>query len=328
MGASDGGMKDRHLIWLNWPERPFRLCAADLRLFRSLVGGAEVKAVRSRRAFLKELPSATHAICWEFSSEWFPMAHRLRVLATPGAGRELLPSESELPEGVRKYHGEFHGAIMSETVVAYMLAWCRGLYPAYDWQRSGNASDLWRRAALGERCFTLAGTKAVILGYGRIGRTVGKKLEALGVEVKGIRRRNVAELPDAAARADWLICVLPSDTGTDNMVDAGVLRRMKRSAVLINVGRGNAVDEKALASALRRRRLAAAFLDVFKREPLTAESPLAGDIPGLFRFPHASAFSPDYLARFFRELAERGVLEICGKKTGQPSKISRRGVKK
>lgn len=302
-------MKNRYLIWLNWPERPFRLSAADLKLFRTLVRTADVKVVRSARAFLRELSVATHVLCWEFRKEWFAKAPRLRVLATPGAGRELLPTEAELPRGVRKFHGGFHGAIMSETAIAYMLAWCRGIYPAYGWQKSGQKEDLWRRVALGERCFTLAGTKAVILGYGRIGHILGAKLVALGVEVKGIRRRNVAELPSAVSSADWLVCILPSDTGTDDIVDARLLRRMKRSAVLINIGRGNAVDEKALAAALKRRRIAAAFLDVFKKEPLPVTSPLAADLPGLFRFPHASAFSPDYLARFFRELAACGALE-------------------
>ena len=303
-------MRGRYLIWLNWPERPFRLCAADLKLFRRLVDGSEVKVARSERSFLRELPSATHAICWNFRKEWFARAQNLQVLATPGAGRELLPCEDELPKGVRKCHGEFHGAIMSETVIAYMLAWCRGLYPAYRWQTSGDPSDLWRRVALGEKCFTLAGTYAVILGYGHIGRSIGAKLKALGVGVKGIRRRNAAELPAAVAKADWLICVLPSDTGTDNIVDASLLRLMKRSAVLINVGRGNAVDESALADSLRRRRIAAAFIDVFREEPLTAASPLAADIPGLFRFPHSSAFSPEYIASFFRELSGRGALRL------------------
>ena len=302
-------MKSRYLIWLNWPERPFRLLPPDLKLLAGLVRGAEVKAVRSERAFLKELPAATHAICWEFRKEWFGLAPKLRVLATPGAGRELLPTYDELPDGVVKYHGEFHGAIMSETVIAYMLAWCRGLYPAYAWQTSGDQADLWRRVDLGERCFSLAGTRAVILGYGRIGHAIGEKLHALGVKFSGIRRRNADALQDAVADADWLICVLPSDTGTDNIVDAGILRRMKRSAVLINVGRGNAIDEVALASALKRRRIAAAFLDVFKREPLTGASPLAADLPGLFRFPHSSAFSPKYLTLFFRELLRRGAFD-------------------
>ena len=298
-------MKKRFLIWLNWPERPFRLNAADLRFLKERIGDGEAVAVRSERAFLRELPSATHAVCWEFRKEWFDRAPLLRVLATPGAGRELLPRDGEIPEGVVKIHGEFHGAIMSETVLAYMLAWCRGLYQAYDWQKRGGAGDLWRRVELGRVCRSLAGSKAVILGYGRIGRATGEKLEALGVKVKGIRRRNMRELQEAVRDADWLICVLPSDTGTDDIVDAALLRRMKRSAVLINVGRGNAVDEDALADALRRRRIAAAFLDVFKREPLAESSPLAAGIPGLFRFPHASAFSPGYLRLFFRELLSR-----------------------
>ena len=307
MEPPDRGMMNRYLIWLNWPEPPFRLNASDLNEFRSLVKG-EVVAVRSERAFLKELPSATHAICWEFRKEWFAKAPRLSVLATPGAGRELLPTDDELPDGVRKVHGEFHGAIMSETVIAYMLAWCRGLFTAYDWQKAGGPDNLWRRADFGNYCSSLAGTKAVILGYGNIGRTTGKKLKALGVSVTGIRRRNIAELSDAVSDADWLICVLPSDTGTDNMVDSRLLRRMKKSAVIVNVGRGNAIDEAALADALRMRRIAAAFLDVFKKEPLAQESPLAADIPGLFRYPHGSAFSPEYLKLFFRELAVRGFL--------------------
>ena len=208
MEPPDRGMMNRYLIWLNWPEPPFRLNASDLNEFRSLVKG-EVVAVRSERAFLKELPSATHAICWEFRKEWFAKAPRLRVLATPGAGRELLPTDGELPDGVRKVHGEFHGAIMSETVIAYMLAWCRGLFTAYDWQKKGGSDNLWRRADFGNYCYSLAGTKAVILGYGNIGRTTGKKLKAFGVSVTGIRRRNIAELPDAVSDADWLICVLP-----------------------------------------------------------------------------------------------------------------------
>ena len=303
-------MNRRCVIWLNWPERPFRLNAADLELAKSLAHGFEVVAVRSQRAFLRELPSATHAICWEFRKEWFAKAPSLRVLATPGAGRELLPRDDELPPNVRKYHGGFHGAIMTETAIAYMLAWCRGLYRAYGWQKSGDAADLWRRKELGETCYSLSGTKAVILGYGRIGHALGAMLGKLGVKVKGIRRRNAAELPSAVAAADWLVCILPSDTGTDGIVDAKVIARMKRSAVLINIGRGNAVDERALADALSRRRIAAAFLDVFRREPLPADSPLAADLPGLFRFPHSSAFSPDYLPMFFRELAARGAFRV------------------
>ncbi len=305
------------LIWLNWPVGAFRMNAAHLARVTSLAKG-EVKVVRSERAFLRALPEATHAIVWEFEKEWFACAKRLRVLATPGAGRELLPKDDELPKGVVRVNGAFHGAIMSETVVAFMFAHARGLYAAYDWQRAAAAGvartaegvdPLWPRGEMSPFCTRVAGTTAVILGYGKIGHAIGAKLEALGVKVVGIRRRNFAELKPALRTADWLIVALPSDTGTDDLVDAGVLKAMKRSAVLINVGRGNAVDEAALAAALRARRLAGAYLDVFKAEPLTKASPLAADLPGLVRLPHASAFAPDYLPLFFQELAAHGWLK-------------------
>ena len=301
------GMKSRNqfLIWLNWPIGAFRLDVKSLAVFKSLAKG-EVKVVRSERAFLKELPWATHAVVWEFRKEWFPRAKKLRVLATPGAGRELLPSDAEMPAGIVRVNGAFHGAIMSETVVAFMFAHARGLYRAYDFQKEGT---LWPRGAMSPFCSLVAGTKAVILGYGKIGKAIGAKLEALGVAVKGIGRANFGELKTELKTADWLVVALPSDTGTDNLVDASVLRCLKRTAVLINVGRGNAVDEAALAKALTARRIAAAYLDVFKKEPLTADAPLAGDVPGLVRFPHGSAFAPEYIPFFFRQMDEEGWLK-------------------
>ena len=87
------------------------------------------------------------------------------------------------------------------------------------------------------------------------------------------------------------------------------LRCMKRTAVIVNVGRGNAIEEKALASALKARRIAGAYLDVFKKEPLCCDSPLSKNLPGLVRLPHASAFAPEYLPMFFREMAAAGWLK-------------------
>ena len=99
---------NRYLLWLNWPEGAFRLNARSLAVFKGLVRG-EVKMVRSERAFLRALPEATHAVVWEFRREWFARAPHLRVLATPGAGRELLPKDGELPPGVVRVNGTFHG---------------------------------------------------------------------------------------------------------------------------------------------------------------------------------------------------------------------------
>lgn len=297
---------NKYLVWLNWPIGAFRLNRRSRAVLAGfLPAGAPLEVARSEKAFLRALPGATHAICWNFKREWFALAPKLRVLATPAAGRELLPPDAEMPPGVVRVNGAFHGAIMCETVLACIFAHARGLYRAYDFQRNG---VLWPRSEMSPHCTLVSGTRAVILGYGKIGRAIGGRLEALGVSVAGIGRRNVQDLLPSLKTADWLIVALPSDTGTDNIVGRRVLSALPRRAVLVNVGRGNAVDEDALADALRRRRIAGAYLDVFKNEPLSASSPLAADLPGLVRLPHASAFAPEYLPLFFKELSDGGWL--------------------
>lgn len=290
-----------YLIWLEWPERCFRATARDMALLRSMVpAGSRIVRARSEAGFLRALPSATHAVVWNFRSEWFARARRLRLLATPAAGRELVPTVA--PPGVKIHFGAFHGDVMAESALAMMLAWCRGVVAA---ERLGP----WPKLRLAERCYRMAGTHAVVLGFGKIGRRIGGRLSALGVKVTGIRRRNAGALASAVKTADWLVCALPGDTGTTDMVDGRLISRLPRRCVVVNVGRGNAIDEAALASALRRGRIAAALLDVWKTEPLPPDSPLGrSDVPNIVRMPHAAAFSPRYIGDCFRELSGEGLL--------------------
>ncbi len=315
-------MRNTYLVWLEWPEKCFRVDAEALRALAAWVPkGSEIRRVRTEAAFLRALPEATHAITWHFRREWFERAPRLTVLATPGAGRELVATEG--PPGVRIHFGGYHGAIISETVVGFMFAWAHGFFRP-ELRTDAPWRTAWPRAALGDKCRRVAGSRAVIVGYGRIGRAIGAKLEALGVEVAGFSRRNLGDLPSAAKQADWFILALPSDTGTDGFLNAALLRRLPRRCVVINVGRGNAVDEAALLAALRAGRLAGAYLDVFSGEP----GPLANvtgrkgagtgpdilgtpsaDLPwNLIRTPHACAFADDYITLCFKELKDEGYL--------------------
>ena len=300
-------------VWLDWPIRCFKLDSAGEARLRALApAGSDFAICRSQEDFLRALPSATHALAWEFRKEWFALAPRLRVLATPSAGREWMPRPESVPDSVTVRHGRFHGPVMAETAAAFMLAHARGLYRAEELQAAG---DPWPRAALSPYCFTLAGTRAVILGCGAVGGAVARLIGALGVETKGIRRSNIGELIPSLADADWLVVALPSDTGTDAIVSADVLAALPPRAVVINVGRGNAVDEHALVEAVRAGRIAGAYLDVVRNEPLEETSPLHPRNLSALRtpdgrplscairlLPHASAFSPDYLSRFFEEL--------------------------
>ena len=296
----------RILVWLEWPEECFRVDAKALRSLRAAVGaGGTVRRVTTEAAFLRELPRATHAIVWEFRKDWFARARNLQVLATPAAGRELV-AWRDAPARVRVHFGTFHGAIIAESVVAFCLAWARGFFAV--------KPPLWPRSRFGRVCYEVQGTKAVIAGYGRIGRAVGAKLAALGVEVQGFTRANAALLPRAAKDADWFILALPGDTGTDDFLDARLIARLPRRCVVVNVGRGNAVDEAALRRALESGRLAGAYLDVFKGEPTalnTGDAPRRGLWEGcrnLVAMPHSAAFSPRYIERCFRELTDEGLV--------------------
>ena len=309
-----------YLVWLEWPEKCFRIDAQALRILEGAVRGknGRVVRVRSERAFLKALPEATHAIVWNFKEEWFAKAPRLKVLATPAAGQEFVPTKG--PEGVRIHFGHYHGMLIAESVLGFMLCWAKGFFAM---RNAPAACRDWPRTWLSDKCYSVGGTKAVIVGYGNVGRVIGRELEKLHVQVTGLTRhgiyRGVSKLSCENAdrflhEADWLILALPSTTGTDNLLDAAFIRKLPRKCVVINVGRGNSVDEQALCKALKTKRLAGAYLDVRKHEPSATvlESsgyvPELADLPNCIVMPHASAFSPDYLLHCLWELWDDGCL--------------------
>lgn len=295
-----------YLVWLEWPEKCFRVDAEALSYLEGLVPhGSRVIRARTRTGFMRALKTATHVITWYFEEAWFAKAPRLKVLATPSAGKELLPQIG--PEGVKIHFGGFHGEIMAETVAAYLLAWCRGIIAS---RLCPEDRAVTPRTWLSDKCYALAGTKAVIAGYGRIGRAIAAKLEKLGCRVQGFARRNVCDLPQAAAHADWFIMALPATKQTDGFLDAKLISRLPRRCVVVNVGRGNCVDEKALVAALRSRRLAGACLDVVRSEPLASLKRMNdSEIPdNLVLMPHSAAFSPEYVKMCFKELYDEGLL--------------------
>jgi len=300
-------------VFLNWPEKCFRAGKSDIVYLKSLAPKeASVFVVKSEREFLKILPDLTHAIVWHFKRQWYDIAVNLKRLATPGAGRELVrvPGNSK----VKVHFGGFHGEIIAESVIGFIFAWARGFF-AIERQRPVSAAT-WPRKWLSDKCTRVKGSSAVILGNGKIGSAIGKKLSLLGVDVHGVSRSNIQDLGRLLKNADYLITVLPSDTGTDDIVDGKLISSLPKRAVVINVGRGNAVKEGDLINALRKKKIAGAYLDVFKREPtlkLPQDSESDAKIlysetlpANLILTPHSSAFSSDYIKLSFDELKKDG----------------------
>jgi len=122
---------------------------------------------------------------------------------------------------------------------------------------------------------TLRERRIGILGYGRIGKAIARRLDAFDVEVVYHGRREQADAPhryyadlEAMARdVDTLVVITPGGTGTQKLVDARILEALGPEGVLINVARGSVVDEAALIAALRDGTILSAGLDVFEKEP-------------------------------------------------------------
>jgi phosphoglycerate dehydrogenase-like enzyme len=126
----------------------------------------------------------------------------------------------------------------------------------------------------------VAGTTALVIGYGTIGRMIGDRLAAFGVTVTGVTRsgRDGTLEPDGwqdrLGDVDWVVLAAPSTTATKAMIGTAELAAMKPSAWLVNIARGDMIDDAALVAALMEKRIAGAFLDPTHPEPLPADHPL------------------------------------------------------
>ncbi len=126
----------------------------------------------------------------------------------------------------------------------------------------------------------LLGSSALIVGYGTIGRLIGERLAGLGVTVTGVTRtaRDGTLAPDQwkprLGEFDWVILAAPATDGTAALFGEAEFSAMKPSAWLINMARGEMIDQDALIEALEKRRIAGAFLDTVTPEPLPTDHPL------------------------------------------------------
>ena len=295
------------LVHLSNAVPAFEASARQLETLRAAVAPHVVIVVASDPDFMEALPRADVVVVWRFLATWYAQAPRLRHVFTPSAGREALALD---PAGrVERHFGRFHGALMAESLLAMVAFMNRRLGAAL----SAQVERRWDRAPFSERR-RLSGQVALIIGYGSIGQRCGELLSALGLVVHALRRDVSRPSPharrvftpeqrlEAVAGADHVVCVLPSDTGTDRFLDAEAIARLPASAIVYNLGRGNAIDVQALSVALAERRIAGAFLDVVPEEPLPQCSPL-WSTPNLYLTPHASAIGADYLDLYFDELA-------------------------
>lgn len=244
-------------------------------------------------------------------------ALRPRLLHMPGAGVDAVDF-TLVPDDCTVCNVFEHEGPIAEYVLLAMLDWEIGYSAMFSAFSSGSWSDAYRtRLPHGE----LAGKAVGVVGYGHIGAAIAIRAAAFGMKVRAVasRPRAVAppveqvggpdELEAMLAASDYVVIACPLTETTRGMVGAVQLAHMKPSAVLINIARGDIVDEAALYDALANQRFAGAVLDAWYTYP----GPSGDVAPSRYPFdrlpnvrctPHASAWTDALFARRYAVIAE------------------------
>jgi phosphoglycerate dehydrogenase-like enzyme len=305
-----------HLKEVRWA-----IADQDLAAIRAELPGVEIVSVEDEADLPRAIADAEVFVGWNIPAAAFVQAKRLRWVHSANAGveanlfPELVASDVVLTNGAG-----LHSVSIPEHVLAMMLCLARNLHEA---QRLQQRSE-WNRfgvIAFSGGIRELSGSNLAILGAGAIGRALALLGNALGMRVRVLRRRAGRPVPGAEAVvgaedkhallawADFVVLATPLTPETRNLIDRAALAAMRSSAYLINVARGEVIDDAALVDALRAGAIAGAGLDAFREEPLPASSPY-WELPNALVTPHVSGYTRHYFERtldLFRDNLRRFV---------------------
>lgn len=248
-----------------------------------------------------------------------------RLLHVPGAGLDGIDFAT-LPPDCWVCNVFEHETPIAEFVALAMLRWEIGL----EEMRAGFTPSTWSavyrsRVPHGE----LRGRTIGLIGFGRIGRAIARLARAFGMRVAAMDTAGDGgglademlrpdELPRLLAVADYLVVCCPLTPQTKGLIGADELKTLRPSAVLINISRAEIVQEQALYEALRDRRIAGAYLDVWYRYPSGSEDQVEPasfpfhTLPNAVCTPHSSAWTANLPGRRYAAIAQNIVRLAAG----------------
>jgi D-3-phosphoglycerate dehydrogenase len=250
----------------------------------------------------------------------FQAAPRIRAVAIHGTGTDLVPLADATARGVMVSNIPGGNAqSVAEYCVMAMLMLARGLLQITDSLRR----DTWDNArALGAGALEIAALTLGLVGVGEIGKRVARICrQGLGMRVLGNQRRmerlpadaEPASLDELVSRSDFVVVTCPLNKDTHHLFNEKRIGLMKRTAWLINVGRGPVVEEAALIAALRERRIAGAMLDVYEHYRLPPGHPLFG-LDNAVLTPHLAGMTVESRARMSVAAAEEVLRMLAGER--------------
>jgi phosphoglycerate dehydrogenase-like enzyme len=296
----------------------------------------KIDLIRSEgKKHLKQIiPDVEILVCFSIDKETFLEAKKLKWIhgAYVGIDSLLFPELLKSKVLLTSSRG-MHGDTVSDHAMAMILAFAKGLVPAWTCKEKRK----WCQVEVMRQRFEPQEKLLGIVGFGTIGQALARKAKAFGMKVmatknrvqKGEREKYVDRLlprekfREFLCTADFVVLTVPLTKETHHMIGAKEFDCMKKSTILINVARGGVIDEKALINALLQKKIAGAGLDVFEDEPLSPKSKL-WDLENVIITPHVAGSRRDYFKKvgeifrmnLNRYLSRKPLLNLVDKELG------------
>ena len=245
-------------------------------------------------------------------------AAKLKIIGRAGVGVDNIDVEAATNRGILVVNSpEGNTLAAAELTVAMLLALARNIPQADATMRAGRWD---RKKFMGSEIY---GKTLGVIGLGKIGREVVRRLQSFGMSVIGNDPYLTPEQADSLGiklvdldtlykESDYISVHTPKTKETTGMINAEKLALMKPTVRLINCARGGIIDESALADAAKNGRIGGAAVDVFTTEPAPADNPLLG-IPNIITTPHLGASTEEAQVNVAIDIAEQIVEVLAGK---------------
>lgn len=290
---------------------------ADLRERLTAVGDLHALDDTSPERILEQLAPANAVIGWLTVDQAFlDAAPELRVVSVPAVGYDKIDVAAATARGVAVCNtpGVLNAAVVDLTT-AIIIMLSRRLFEFENYSRSG----AWgRREQPPALAHDIAGKVVGVIGFGRIGREVARRMQALDMRpiwydvydelLPGAPDVPFRPLDDLLRESDFVTVHMDLNETSRHLIGAREIGLMKETAYLVNTARGPVVDQKALTEALQSSSIAGAGLDVLEQEPPDAAEPIV-KLPNVISFPHIGT-STHETRRAMRELSVANAIAV------------------
>ncbi|MBO0992422.1 D-2-hydroxyacid dehydrogenase [Bacillus sp. SD088] len=275
---------------------------------KQVVPDWKIVASKDSERIQEDLEKAEVVLHWKkaVESTLLERNNQVKWIQTWSAGVNSLPLQKlQQKEVVLTSANGVHAYPISETIFALMLGLTRKIdtyvrqQQEKKWQNGGLALEIHEKTV-------------GVIGVGAIGQETAKIAKAFGMKVLGVRHSGKPnkyidtmykpdQLEDVLKQSDFVVITLPLTKETTHMFGEKQFQQMKNSALLINIGRGQIIDQTALLQALRDKEIAGAGLDVFEVEPLPEDNPL-WELDNVVITPHTAGATEHYTERVVRDI--------------------------